>query len=71
MSCTVLVLPYALLFLILGVVLACSENQKSVRNLSNKFNFLIISLLLIDLPVKYIFKGGNVLGDGHENRYVV
>jgi chromate transport protein ChrA len=57
-ACTVLVIPYAIVFIILGLVMAISSTSQALRRVSNKLNLVIIALLLVDLPGKYIIKGG-------------
>jgi hypothetical protein len=55
-SCTITILPYALVFVILGLVLTLGNKYKQFRNASNFMNVPLLLMLLIDLPGKYIIK---------------
>jgi hypothetical protein len=55
-SCTITILPYALVFVILGLVLTLGSKYKQFRNASNFMNVPLLLMLLIDLPGKYIIK---------------
>lgn len=70
-SCTVLVLPYALIFIALGLIMACGRDQQSLRKASNNLNLLLLALLLVDLPGKYIMKGGHMLDADTDQRYLI
>jgi hypothetical protein len=70
MSCTLLVLPYAFLLMVFGFVLAMSSKTQTLRNFSNKFNIIILALLLVDLPGRYILRATDLLnGDDSEEFY--
>ena len=55
-SCTVLVLPYALILIIMGFVMAVTKSHGALCRASNRLNLVILALVLIDLPAKYLIK---------------
>ena len=58
-ACTILNIPYVLLFLLLVLVLSFNHSQRALLNVSKKLTLIFISLLLVDLPTKYVIRSGH------------
>lgn len=60
-SASILVFPYTFVFILLGIILACSSHIETQRKVSNKLNLVLLAVLLIDLPTKYVIKGAGII----------